>query len=129
MGMWGSDDGSVEVPEVMGPSSNPIEKMVMRMIATNPALGKAMEGVQTMLQKFADQGDRIEAQNARIIEQNDLILARLAVLNRPQSPLDKISGEGVISDGEKCPNCGSTQECDCYASTDGGSPVTSGNDG
>lgn len=112
MGLWDSKEpinGEILEP---ASKSNPIEAMVLKMVAGNPAIQKAFEGLQGLIQSYVDRQKSMDEKLDLILQQNAQI--RAAFLNTlPGLP----SGEarGVISDGVRCVQCGSDGDChdDC----------------
>lgn len=118
MDLWGKKSASELVDDAEAPGKgDPIQDMILKMVAKNPAIAEAFSGIQGMLQQFTDTATRIEQQNQQILYL--LMRTNAAVLNSlPGLPTGE--GRGVIADGTRCVYCGSTGEChpDCPSHTD-----------
>jgi hypothetical protein len=97
--------------------------MVMQFIANNPELRATIEGFSTGLQVFAQNQEKVLSQQQEIIGKLDTLIQLGARGLSSDGP--RLGGTGVISDGVRCPSCGTSGECECYS---GGSVSGSGAD-
>lgn len=107
--LWGgSDDPAPEVQPQPDAKADPMQNMILGMIAKNPMLASAFTDIQKVMQQYLDTVARIE-------EKQDRILSLLMGMNRdvsaaaPPTPFGE--PRGVIADGVRCPWCGSAGEC------------------
>lgn len=124
MGLW---DKKPDDPEAVQESQQPggIEGMILNMVAKNPAMQKAFEGLQNLIQGYVEKQTAMDGKLDQIIAGQARLQA--AFLNTlPGLP----SGEarGVINDGVRCVSCGSDGDChdDCPL---GGTAASAGRDG
>jgi hypothetical protein len=89
--------------------------MVLQFIANNPELKATIDQFTTGLQTFAQQQAAILTAQQEINGKLNTLIQLAA--RGAQSSGPQFGGTGVISDGVRCPTCGTTGECGCY--TDG----------
>lgn len=123
MRLWGNnDEAETDAP---APARKPsgFEGMVLQFIANNPELKATIESFTTGLQQFA-------VNQAAILQRQDAINSKLDTLIQLAARGVKsdmaLGGNGVISDGVRCPTCGTTGECECYPDGSGGDGSRSG---
>lgn len=104
MKLWGDKAEPVEPDAEPQERADPMQAMILGMVAKNPALQQAFGGIQSMLQGFVDTANRIEVQNTQILEGQQTILALLGATPKAKP---NITGQGVINDGTRCIYCDS----------------------
>ena len=118
MSIWDKKEPGTEVQQAPTKDGG-LEGMILGMVAKNPALAKAFEGLQNLIQRHVDQ-------QTEIIKKLDLVLAQQSQVlhgvldNAPGLPTGE--ARGVIGDGVRCPQCGASGDClpDCPL---GGGPI------
>lgn len=102
MDLWGKKETPVE-GELLDGAQKPdmMQSMIMSMVAKNPALQEAFQGVMNMLQTYDNRMKHIEETQQEI----------LTLLRGSRVSQNNVTGSGVIADGMHCALCGSHGEC------------------
>jgi hypothetical protein len=122
MRLWGNSETPEEGAEPAPRKASGFEGMILQFIANNPELKATIDSFTTGLQQFAQNQQAVLTE----IREVKALLVQQAALNGRAQAGPQFGGTGVISDGVRCPTCGTTGECECYANGSGGDGSGSG---